>query len=333
MSDGPGYSIATRLNGVVAQLRHSLGSFSTGIRTIRPILIPTHEFSAHLRSMNRSPAQIATSQANGARSHGPRSKIGRSRSSLSAVRGGLTAFGVILPGERLDEFRRHLNEWVETLQPENGAEDQVVFAIADLMWRLRRLGRREDSLVKAHLQKLTKEIEVKMLYPAQRAHTVFSQLADLIRTTKAPATVRDLAPLLDSVRTARGFLDEVSDLPSHAAVRLDDAIHAIDGSSTRKLDPTLYAALGEAASTVVGAIELRQEKARKVVQAQVDELSRAELLVDEKQAKRLERARKLLDESMLRQLDILSVLKRQKRRRSTSSDNARRELPLLRIVR
>jgi len=84
-------------------------------------------------------AQLAANRANAAKSTGPRTGEGRRRSSLNAIRHGLTGQTVVLPNEDMEAYLRHSKEIVDSLRPETPVERQLAQRWADQQWRLNRV--------------------------------------------------------------------------------------------------------------------------------------------------------------------------------------------------
>ena len=76
---------------------------------------------------------------------GPHTLAGKQRSSLNAVRHGLTSNKVVLPGEDSAEFQRLLLSLVEEHHPATPTESLLVDEMAQAHWRLDRLRRRQDQ--------------------------------------------------------------------------------------------------------------------------------------------------------------------------------------------
>ncbi len=83
--------------------------------------------------------QILANRLNALKSTGPRSSAGKARSRQNAVKHGLTAQQLLLPGEAptaLDELRQSV---FDRLAPEGALEIQLVERVVSLVWRLRRV--------------------------------------------------------------------------------------------------------------------------------------------------------------------------------------------------
>jgi hypothetical protein len=73
------------------------------------------------------------------RSTGPRTPAGKQRSSLNALRHGLTGHVVVLPTEDLAAYQRHLQRFVDRFHPKDALEEQLVQTLGDTTWRMNRV--------------------------------------------------------------------------------------------------------------------------------------------------------------------------------------------------
>ncbi len=96
--------------------------------------------------MATSPLQLAANQRNAKLSTGPRSEAGKKKASLNALRHGLTAQVVVLPGEDLQQYITFVRDLVNDLRPEGVLESQLAQSVADHQWRLNRFRALEASL-------------------------------------------------------------------------------------------------------------------------------------------------------------------------------------------
>jgi hypothetical protein len=82
----------------------------------------------------------------------------------NALKHGVFANAVILPGEDLKEFEEHYNSLKIEWSPEGPVEDDCVFSLANHLWRKRRIAgyfkRKIASTVKADKQILYQEIKI-----------------------------------------------------------------------------------------------------------------------------------------------------------------------------
>jgi hypothetical protein len=114
-------------------------------------------------------AQIAANQKNAQLSSGPTSDTGKAKSSLNAVKTGLTGRTVLLPGDDATLYEAHVADFFKRFAPTADDERNLVQSLADTDWRLFRipalefgiyaLGRlefaaefpKEDEAVRKHL--------------------------------------------------------------------------------------------------------------------------------------------------------------------------------------
>ena len=94
-----------------------------------------------------SPLQYAANRLNAEKSHGPTSPQGRARSSINALRHGLTARVVVLPSEDMDAYRAFSKEIVDSLDPQTPVERQFAHTVADNQWRINRIRSIEDGML------------------------------------------------------------------------------------------------------------------------------------------------------------------------------------------
>jgi hypothetical protein len=100
-----------------------------------------------------SPARLAANQANAQLSSGPRSKEGKAKSSLNAVKSALTGRTVLLPTDDVAEYESFSASFERELRPVGQQEGELVQSIADSYWRIRRIGTLEMSIfAQGHIQ-------------------------------------------------------------------------------------------------------------------------------------------------------------------------------------
>ena len=84
-------------------------------------------------------AQIAANQKNSQLSTGPTSEAGKAKSSLNAVKSGLTGRTVLLPGDDAALYQSHVSHFLESYAPAGDDERNLVQSLADTAWRLLRI--------------------------------------------------------------------------------------------------------------------------------------------------------------------------------------------------
>jgi hypothetical protein len=91
--------------------------------------------------------QIEANRRNAQLSTGPRSLVGKQKSSLNALRHGLTSQSMTIPGEDPEELRQLRCAMMGTLNPQGALENQLVERIAVLTFRLKRVPVYEAALL------------------------------------------------------------------------------------------------------------------------------------------------------------------------------------------
>jgi hypothetical protein len=94
-----------------------------------------------------SPNRVEINRANAQHSTGPKTEAGKQRSSLNALRHGLTSQIVVMPTEELEAYQLHLKSFTEEYDPKGATESNLVQALADASWRLNRVVALETNLL------------------------------------------------------------------------------------------------------------------------------------------------------------------------------------------
>ncbi len=100
--------------------------------------------SSHAPSI--SAAQLAANRANARLSTGPATSEGRAKSSLNAVKTGLTGRTVLLHSDDVIEYQHYLTAYEKELRPVGQREADLVQSIVDTIWRLRRIPGLETAI-------------------------------------------------------------------------------------------------------------------------------------------------------------------------------------------
>ena len=90
-------------------------------------------------------------RANSLKSTGPKTEAGKKRSSLNALRHGLTGQVIVMPLEDLKKYEAFCQGFHKTYQPANEVETSYVQTIAGLTWKLNR-GDNIDTNLLSHSQ-------------------------------------------------------------------------------------------------------------------------------------------------------------------------------------
>ena len=93
-----------------------------------------------------SDAQLAANRANAQKSTGPVTPEGRAKSSLNAVKTGLTGQTVLLPSDDVAAYLAHVHQHIADYSPVTPQERNLVQRIADAEWRINRIAPLEASI-------------------------------------------------------------------------------------------------------------------------------------------------------------------------------------------
>jgi hypothetical protein len=92
-------------------------------------------------------SRTRANRANAKLSTGPRTEPGKQRSSLNALRHGLTAQTAVLPTEDPETYQRHIQQFLDEYASATPTETQLVHEIANTAWRLNRIPFLEAELL------------------------------------------------------------------------------------------------------------------------------------------------------------------------------------------
>jgi hypothetical protein len=84
-------------------------------------------------------AQTKANQANAPHSTGPRTEEGKAKSSMNAVKTGLTGRTVLLPSDDAAAYEKHVERFFHEHEPVGDDESNLVQSLADAEWRLLRI--------------------------------------------------------------------------------------------------------------------------------------------------------------------------------------------------
>ena len=90
--------------------------------------------------------RAAINRANAQKSTGPRTAAGKQRSSLNALRHGLTGHTIVLPTEDQSAYQRHSHAFLDEYRPKGATETQLVQSLLDTSWQLNRASAVETNL-------------------------------------------------------------------------------------------------------------------------------------------------------------------------------------------
>ena len=119
-------------------------------------------------------AQITTNRLNAQKSTGPRTAEGKAAVAQNAVKHGLRAQAVVLPGEEPDQYGRYHQEMLDQLHPEGLPETDLAERIVGLTWRLRRAGRYHDAVFAALYEQQAAEAAAESAPPEAAAGELYA---------------------------------------------------------------------------------------------------------------------------------------------------------------
>src|SRR5580704_14744910 len=97
-------------------------------------------------TISRAIQRAAVNKANAQKSTGPRTEAGKQRSSLNALRHGLTGHTIVLPSEDQCAYQRHSQSFFDECRPKGAIETQLVQSLLDTSWQLNRASAVETNL-------------------------------------------------------------------------------------------------------------------------------------------------------------------------------------------
>lgn len=86
-------------------------------------------------------------KANAQKSTGPRTAAGKAKSSLCALRHGITSQVVLMPEEDMSAYKTFTQRYHDDFKPKGVYEEQLVQTLADTQWRLNRIRSLENTLL------------------------------------------------------------------------------------------------------------------------------------------------------------------------------------------
>jgi hypothetical protein len=143
-----------------------------------------------------TPARIAASRANGARSRGPVTPEGKAISRGNALKHGLTAEILALPTENADAIERRLTGLETALQPRDELEATLVQRLAVAAIRLERAVRQETAALSSRIHSALRDHD-------ENRHATVDALAARLETD--PAALRKLRSTPEGIARLRAL--------------------------------------------------------------------------------------------------------------------------------
>ena len=144
-----------------------------------------------------SDRKVTANRANSSHSTGPKSSAGKAKSRLNALKHGLRAEQVVIPGEDPQAFEAECAAWSADWQPRSHTRAILVERAAATSWRLRRCvrieGMRLQQMSLRNMLEYDKLVAQRILTSAQRLRTEPAEaLAELMTDAHGIATLMDL---------------------------------------------------------------------------------------------------------------------------------------------
>ena len=180
-----------------------------------------------------TPNRTKINRKNSKHSTGPKTQEGKKKSSLNALRHGLTGQVVVMPTEDLQLYQSHVESFEEEYNPATATEQHLVQALADTSWRLNRVAALETNLLSpaASLESQCKALANLSMH-SQRLSRQFertvTQLRDLqkIRLEKEADDLKDLLAIQDMYESRGETYDHSADGFVFSQHQINDAIRA-----------------------------------------------------------------------------------------------------------
>ena len=168
-----------------------------------------------------SPAQIAANRANSQKSTGPRSVEGKSVSRFNALKHGMDAASIVIPGEDPAEYEALAAHYLDEYHPQSPSESFHVDAMLRADWQKRRLQAVEGDLYRSIIAESSNATLIAALLSDSPAAKLLArvqrQIAAFERTwyranTELRRTREQAEPAFD--RTVERYLDFLSARPA-----------------------------------------------------------------------------------------------------------------------
>jgi hypothetical protein len=243
------------------------------------------------------------------RKGGPVTEAGRKRSGMNAIKSGITAARLLLPGESVEELEAHAMVWRTGLLPATPAEEQVVDNIIKYRWRLERLDRVEEPRFLSEADKiLAGTAEGQALTAMKDARAALDSLAETIEAMPiAPTDDESLSLFGRLASEIFAVLQQPVACPE--AAKLINQSTADVGSSTEDTLNAAFRALGTAARKAgelvvkrIATIEAEMKTGRARIAAGM-------ACRDDKMAREIDRQRRRLQQAAWREIQTLNALR------------------------
>lgn len=244
---------------------------------------------------------------------GPKTEAGKARAAVNAVKHGLAARGLLLPGEDQAEYKTKLDGIFTALAPQDDAEAELVALVGDDLWKLDRLARIEKGITLGRIEELlaltgTAEkagVTVNAIHAVGAALT--SWMAEPIPTEKGPEFLRRFRVMADALDLVENTVNAAPTDLMEAGHELLAQLHGRAGDARMPTD--LYRAAfdhGRQVMTLLLDLGRAEDTTQDEVRASISGIA----LPDEAELKKLARYRRMLEDSLQRRLAALDQLRK-----------------------
>jgi len=146
-----------------------------------------------------SPAQIAANRANALLSTGPATPEGKAAVRLNAIKYGIHAESLIIPGEDPEEFEQFKEFQLDAWLPQTTAEQQCVDQLTTDSWRLNRLLNAESKMWDSGIDTLDQKAPIldrvsRMIDRLQRSIRQITRELQRLQALHAKNKAKSVAP-------------------------------------------------------------------------------------------------------------------------------------------
>jgi hypothetical protein len=185
--------------------------------------------------------RAAINRENSLKSTGPKTEAGKKKSSLNALRHGLTSQLVIMPIEELERYHAFTDSFHKDYKPSGVLETQLVQCIADDFWRLNRAKNIEGHLFALLIRQEAPFIDTQ----SEQVRDVLAMTQGLREQTKTLATLsmhqqRINRTILSNVKLLKELQTERFERESSEMKRAADLYQLHEQESAESKDPVPY---------------------------------------------------------------------------------------------
>ena len=245
---------------------------------------------------------------------GPRTELGCARTSTNATTHGLTAKGVLLPGEDEAAYVAHLEGVIVSLNPVGGAEVNAAAMIGDLQWRQQRWLRALDVATADDLEKrVTQTPERAAVARIDVALIVLNGMIGALDGNESVLSPVAVDALVGGVNAILPVLREAEQHRTANVAALRMATDALGRADTVDYTRAAIVALRETGVATHSALTMQRHEAMVAVD-KVERVLAVAAAPGDDDAKSLTRYGRLIDAAVESQLRVLDALRQRRER-------------------